>query len=141
VKEFRTRAIINAPVAVVWETLTDPKSYPQFDDNCIKIDGNISEGKTIKLYLKAPIKRTLKAKVIRIKENELMRWETKLPFNILKNIRTFTLIAKDDQTTEFLMAEVFDGHFFSLFKKSIPDLSTAFASFSKGLKHFIESRP
>ena len=138
---FRTRAIINAPATVVWETLTDTKAYPKFDPNCLKIEGEFLPGKNIIIYSKSYSKPRLKARISQFEPNESMVWEAGLPFNIFKNVRTFTIIAKDDQTTEFSMVEVFDGHLFALFAARIPDLDNAFNAFSKGLKRFIESRP
>ncbi len=35
-KEFRAKAIINAPAEDVFQTLTNLDAYPQFDPNCIK---------------------------------------------------------------------------------------------------------
>jgi hypothetical protein len=140
VKIFRTKAIINASADMVWQTITDGSLYPQFDPNCVNINGKIAQGKYIVIRSKLSPNRAFKVKVSEIKPQERMVWESGLPFNLFRGVRTFTVIAKDDQTTEFHMEEVFSGHLFNLFAKQLPDMSDAFRLFSQGLKKFIESR-
>lgn len=140
-REFRTKAIINASSDEVWKVITDIKSYPKFDPNCIKIEGDIAKGESILIMSKVRPNRVAKMRVSQIEPNEIMVWESGWPFNLFKSVRTFTVIAKDDQTTEFHMVETFDGHLFNLLSKTIPDMTEAFNSFSTGLKRFIESRP
>lgn len=139
-KEFRTKAIINASADMVWKTITDSSLYAQFDPNCITIKGAIEQGKYIKIRSKLSPNRVFTVKVNEMKPHERMVWQSGLPFNLFGGVRTFTVIAKDDQTTEFHMEEVFSGHLFNLFKNQLPDMNDAFRQFSQGLKKFIESR-
>lgn len=140
-KEFRTRAIINAPAEVVWATITNLECYPQFDPTCLKVVGKLSPKNVLKIYSKHHNNRVLKMRVSELKPLEIMVWESRLPFNLFGSVRTFHVIAKDDQTTEFQMIEIFDGRLIKFFSHKIPDLSDSFMQFSKGLKRFIESRP
>lgn len=140
-KEFRTKAIINAPAAVVWQTIMDISNYPRFDPNCIKIEGVIKAGNHIKIYSKSRPNRGVRVRVTELLKDDKMVWEAGLPLNLFKGVRTFTVIAKDDYTTEFHMVEIFNGLLLGLIANVIPDMSDAFSQFSKGLKSFIESRP
>lgn len=134
-KEYRTKAIINAPAAIVFKIITDASCHPIFDPNCIKIEGAMKQGKYLKLYSKLSPKRIAKVRVREIKPNELMVWENGLPFNLWRNVRTFTVIAKDDYTTEFHMVEVLSGPLLTWIEKWTPDLTDSFTQFSKGLKN------
>ncbi|HXW52619.1 MAG TPA: SRPBCC domain-containing protein [Myxococcota bacterium] len=137
-KEFRAKAIINAPAAVVFQTLTNLDIYPDFDPNCIKIEGRVLVNSCIKIRSKLSPDRLFKVTITELKPNEKMVWEAGLPFNLFKGVRTFTVIAKDDQTTEFEMVEVISGLLPHV--KMLPDMSAAFSDFAKGLKRFIEAR-
>lgn len=70
-----------------------------------------------------------------------MIWFSSWPLNLLKSTRTFSVIAKDDFTTEFHMVETISGPLLTLFPNLACDKSEEFSLFSKGLKRFIESRP
>ncbi len=139
-KEFRTKAIINASADMVWQTIVDSSLYSQFDPNCIKIDGKIELNNIIKIRSKLSPKQVFRVTVSELVPKESMVWESGLPFNLFKGVRTFTVLAKDDQTTEFHMVEVFSGHLLKLFANKLPDMNEPFRQFSQGLKRFIESR-
>lgn len=140
VKQFRTKAIINGSSDLVWQTITSSELYPRFDPNCISIEGSIKEGNYLKIRSKLSPNRVFKVKVIKLTPQELMVWQSGLPFGLFVGTRSFTVIAKDDQTTEFHMEEVFKGPLEPLFKKLIPDMTKAFDQCSQGLKKYIESR-
>lgn len=140
-REFRAKAIINAPASEVFRIITDAGSYPKFDPNCERIDGRIELGRSIVLVSKAKPRQTTRMRIKHVTLNEGMIWEFGLPLNLLKRIRTFKVVAKDDQTTEFQMVEIQGGHLFNFLGKALPDQKLAFEQFAKGLKHFIESRP
>lgn len=139
-KEFRARAIINASAPEVFKTLMNLESYPKFDPNCIKIEGEMMEEGLLKIRSKLSPNRIFKVRITTLKPHEKMVWESGLPFNLFKGVRTFTVMPKDDQTSEFEMAEVFSGPLLALFAKAIPDMTPAFLDFAKGLKRFMESR-
>lgn len=140
-KKFSAKAIINAPAKVVWATIIDLNAHPEFDPNCISIEGVVTKDHWLKINHKQGRSKTRKVKITTLKPNEIMVWESKLPFNLLNNTRIFTVIAKDDQTTEFHMVENIDGLLPKVFTNIIPELDSSFSAFAKGLKRFIESRP
>lgn len=139
-KEFHTKAIINASADLVWRTLTDSTLYPEFDPNCLGIEGAIKMGNSLKIRSKLSPNRVFKVTVSELKPQELMIWESGLPLNLFTGKRTFSVLAKDDQTTEFHMSEIFSGYLVGLFANKLPDMNQAFAQFSRGLKGYIESR-
>ncbi len=106
----------------------------------LSIDGIATLNSCLKIRSKLSPDRVFKVRITELKPNEKMVWESGLPLNLFKGVRTFTVTPKDDQTTEFEMVEVFSGLLSHVFGKAIPDMSNAFLDFSKGLKRFIESR-
>lgn len=138
--EFRTKIIINAPSETVFNVITQADNFALFDPNCIKIDGEIGLGKKLSVYSKLNPKRVFKVYVRELSSGSRMVWESSLPFNLFKGVRTFTVLAKDDHTTEFNMHEIFSGYLLFLFKNKIPDMTNAFNVLAKGLKKYIEAR-
>jgi hypothetical protein len=139
-KEFRARAVINAPAIEVFKILMNLEAYPNFDPNCVKIQGKMIEDGLLKIESKLSPNRIFKVKITELRPHEKMVWESGLPLNLLKGVRTFTVLAKDDQTSDFEMVEVFSGPLVGILGKAIPDMTTAFAEFAKGLKRYLESR-
>jgi uncharacterized protein YndB with AHSA1/START domain len=140
-KEFRARAVINAVAVDVFRVLTDASCYPQFDANCARVDGTIEHGQRIKIIAKAP-KRGINIRITNITPHDMsMTWEFGLPLNLLKRVRTFKVIAKDDQTTEVQLCEVQSGHLCEFFRRRQPDPTLSLQQFARGLKKYIESRP
>ena len=139
-REFRAKAIINAAADDVFKILTNAESYPKFDPNCESVDGYFEQGRKIAIVSKAKPNR-FTALISLLQPNETMIWEFGLPFNLLRRVRTFRVIAKDDQTTEFQLSELQTGHFLDVLMHRMPDQSIALQQFAKGLKKFIESRP
>lgn len=140
-REFRAKAIINAPASAVFKIISDADAYPKFDPNCERVDGRIELGKKIVFVSKSKQYRIMRIRISDMTPDEGMIWEFGLPLNLLRGVRTFKVIAKDDQTTEFQMYEIQSGHLFNFFGKILPDQSHTFEQFAKGLKRYIESRP
>ncbi len=138
--EFKTKIIINAPSKIVFNIITKADNFVLFDPNCIKIDGEICLGKKLSVYSRLSPNRVFKIRVSELVPGSRMVWESALPFNLFKGVRTFTVLAKDDHTTEFSVNEIFSGHLLFLFKKAVPDMTDAFNLLAKGLKKHIESR-
>ncbi len=139
-REYRAKAIINAAASDVFKVLTDANAYPQFDPNCVLVDGHFAQGKRIALIDKLASART-RVRITLLSPNDVMIWELGLPFHLLKRVRTFKVIAKDEQTTEFQLSEVQSGYLLELLTSRLPDQNQAFQEFAKGLKKYIESRP
>jgi uncharacterized protein YndB with AHSA1/START domain len=141
VREFRAKAIINAPAAEVFKTITDPKAYPRFDPNCAKVAGHIEKGRSIVMFSRHKQAGSERMRVRELFPDEVMVWEFVLPLNLLKRVRTFKVIAKDDQTTEFQMIEIQSGYLVDFLVNRLADRNLIFEQFARGLKKFMESRP
>ncbi len=137
--EFRSKIIINASSDIVFNIIARADNYMLFDSSCLKIEGEIGLGKTIKIYSKLRPERAFKVRVTKLLNNQLIVWETGLPFNLFKGVRTLSVLAKDDQTSEFNIEEKFSGYLLKLFKKNIPDMTENFDNFAKSLKKHVES--
>ncbi len=139
-REFRAKAIINASARNVFAALVDNEAFPQFDPSCARLEGRLERGAKIKFVAKDKA-QSFTAQIILLRSPNEMVWQFGLPFHLLNRERTFTVIAKDDQTTEFHISETQSGPFLDIFMKKLPDQNQAFLHLAKGLKKFIESRP
>lgn len=139
-REFWAKAIINSAASDVFKALIDKNSYPQIDGNFDRVDGNFEQGGTVIMVSKLK-HHGFRAQVSLLRAHDVMILESTLPFNLLRRVRTFKVIAKDDQTTEFQLSEIQSGHALGILNYRLPDQSAAFSDFAKGLKKFMESRP
>lgn len=139
VKEFHTKAIVNAPARVVFEVLTNNENYARFDKNCRALKGTIEVGKKISFLSLQNRSRTFT--ILKVTPHELMIWHWTLPLGLLSCRRTFLVIAKDDFTSEFHIIEEIRGVFGIIFPGFVRELGDELRVFSSGLKRFIESRP
>ena len=137
--KFQAKSIINAPAEKVWAVLSEAKNFPKFDTTCIRIEGNIAEGKKIKIFSKLSPKHPFTITVTRMTKPRQMVWESGMPFDLFKGVRTFHILAKDDATSEFYLEENFSGPLLFLMRRVIPDMSHAFETCAQGLKEFVES--
>ena len=58
---------------------------------------------------------------------------------MFKGERTFTLLAREDGTTDFAMVEVFAGMMLPMIKGSLPDFAPVFERYAGDLKREAES--
>lgn len=133
---FHSKVIINAPAQMVWDIITNHQQFSLIDKNYINIDNHIVEGKYITINM---IKRKYQAKVCKIMPIEFMVWEYSWPFKLYNIIITFHVIAKDDQTSELHIEEMYSGYLFTYISKIIT-VSTCYAQLAKALKKYVEAR-
>ncbi len=137
---FQSRIIINASREQVFNAISDAHLFPQFDPNCLKLEGTIKKGAQIKFFPRQQNNKPLVMVVSLVEKNNKIIWEKSWPFNLYKRMRIFGVYAKDDHTTEFTIEEVFSGHFLNFLTNKIPNMENEFRIFTKGLKKFLESR-
>ena len=138
-KEFSTTIDIDAPASVVWEILTDSAKYTDWDDNMVKLEGDIKPGEQLTIHTKLDPKRAFKPTVSVFEPNTRMVWRSGMPLGLFTGERTFTLSPKDDDQTTFTMTERFTGPFLMLIGGTIPDLQPTFDTFAQTLKARAES--
>ena len=55
--EIRTRIDVDAPLRVVWKTLTDFRSYPEWNPHVVEARGDHVEGSKVELRIERAGKR------------------------------------------------------------------------------------
>lgn len=137
-KYFTASATINAPKETIWKIITDAPNYPTWDPGVIRIEGNIAAGNKITAYSKVSPNRSFPVTVSEFKPGERMAWSSGMPFGLFSGVRTFTLSSRPDGSIDFTLREQFDGLLMPIFGRSIPDLTSTFEAFVKGLKAYAE---
>ena len=139
-KEFKASTNINAPAEKIWSVLTEVSTWPSWDPNCDKVEGQAVLGNKLKVFTKLSPGRAFPVKVTEFTPNRKMTWTGGMPFGLFTGVRAFTLNPRSDGSVEFTMHEVYSGPMLGLIAKSIPDMSQAFELFCSGLKSRSEKR-
>lgn len=137
--EMQTAIAINikAPADKIMRLLTDAKNFTKWNSTVISVEGEIKQGKTIKLISKLDPKRTFNLKVVEQTATTLV-WKDGLA-PMFSGVRTFTLSPKQDGSTDFSMVEVFKGIMLPMIKSSLPDFKTNFEQYAADLKKVAEN--
>lgn len=137
-RETRVGVHIDAPPEAVWAVLTDAPAYPRWNTTIVSLDGTIAPGETIALKAKIDPKRTFDLEVSTFEPNRTMVWQD--GGAMFKGVRTFTLTAREDGTTDVTMAEVMTGAMMGMIAKKLPDFRPDFDTFMHDLKAEVEAR-
>ncbi|MCB0192396.1 MAG: SRPBCC domain-containing protein [Anaerolineae bacterium] len=133
-KEYRATTTISASPETIWQILTDAASYPEWDPNVERIEGQIAPGEKITAYTKLSPGRAFPVTVTEFVPKQKMTWSGGMPLGLFKGERMFTLVPNDNDSITFTVREIFSGPLLPLIGRSLPDLSTAFEQFAAGLK-------
>lgn len=133
-KRFHVSTKIDATPEAIWALLTDGASWPSWNSTVDKVEGKISPGETVKLFVKLNPGRAFPVKVTVFEAPTRMVWTGGMPLGLFKGERTYTLEPKGEGTVEFSMREEFTGLLAGMITKSIPDLQPAFDDFARDLK-------
>jgi hypothetical protein len=134
VKFYETTATIKAAPDRIWSLLTDAPSYPDWNPSVERVEGSISPGETIKVFVKVNPGKAFPVKVTEFKPGERMVWSGGMPLGLFKGVRTYTLTPEDGGATRFHMREEYSGPMLGMIWRSIPDLGPSFEEFASGLK-------
>jgi len=127
---------IRAHATTVWGLLTDAKRFPSWNSTISGIDGEIREGKRIRLHVPGT-DRTFTPHVSGVVPAERMTWTGGIA-PLFKGVRTFALQPRGDGTTDFTMEERFTGLMLPFVKRSLPDFKPVFERFANDLKQAAE---
>lgn len=130
--QYRVGINIAAPPDRVWGLLTDAPNYPQWNSTINEIGGSIALGEEIALKAKIDPDRTFELTVAEFDEPKKMVWAD--GGNAFSGVRTFTLTAREDGTTDFTMAEVLKGSMMGMIEGKLPDFRPSFEQFAADLK-------
>lgn len=120
----------------LWGLLTDLPSFPRWNSTVTSIDGEVALGQ--KLAIRVPVSdRTFKPKVTELEPGKRMVWSDGAA-PMFKGVRTYTLAAAGDGSTDFSMVEVFSGLMLPMIKGSLPDFGPIFETYAADLKREAE---
>lgn len=132
------RTTIDASPEKIWAFLTDAAGFPRWNSTVTSIEGEIAEGRTLKLQVPTAPGRVFKPKVSRIEPARSMIWSDGMA-PMFKGVRTFALTPNPDGSTEFSMHEEFSGLMLPMIKRSLPDFAPAFEAYAADLKRAAEA--
>ena len=136
-RETRVGVNIAASPEAVWAVLTEASAYPEWNSTIVSLDGTIAQGEEIELKVKLDPKRTFKLEVSTFDAPTRMVWEDGNA--MFRGVRTFTLTAREDGTTDVTMAEVMTGSMMGMIAKKLPDFRPDFNTFMADLKTTVEA--
>jgi uncharacterized protein YndB with AHSA1/START domain len=135
--EYAVALNIRATPQRLWALLTDAADFPRWNSSVLQIDGKIAEGETIRLSARVAPERTFKLAVRDVVPGKSMVWSDGMA-PMFKGVRTYTLTAKPDGTTDFSMVEVFSGLMLPMIASSLPDFRESFERYAADLKREAE---
>lgn len=139
--EFHATITIKASPEAVWCALVDTPSWPEWDQNCQRIEGEVVLGGKLKTFTKLAPGRAFPVTVTELEHPTKMVWQGGLPWGLFQGVRTFELEATDDGWTEFSLREIFRGPMLPFLRNSLPDMTLSFQQFVEGLKSQVEAQP
>lgn len=128
---------IAAPAERVWALLTDAGQFPSWNSTVTSIEGEIAEGRTLKLKVPSAPGRVFKPTVSQVEPARAMTWSDGMG-PLFKGVRTFTLTRNSDGSTRFDMKEQFSGLMLPMIKGSLPDFGPIFETYAADLKRAAE---
>lgn len=124
---------IQAPAEQVWTILTTGTEWPKWSSTIESFEGTIALGEKVKLTVPYAPGRTFNLSVKEFVPNQMLVWGDGMA-PMFKGVRTYTLTAKDDGTTDFSMVEVLSGVMLPMIGGSLPDFGPPFEQFAADLK-------
>ena len=98
---------ILASAEIVWNLLSDAQGFSRWNSTVAGIEGHIREGERLKLRVPGT-NRTFTPTVSDVVPARCMTWSDGVA-PVFRGVRTFALRPRDDNTTDFVMAERFSG--------------------------------
>ena len=138
--EYSAEATIEAGADLVWSILVDGAGYSRWASGVERVEGDVADGKKIKLFSKLNPGRAFPLKVAVLEPNRVMTWTGGMPLGLFKGVRTITVAGLSPLTTTFTMREVFSGPMLNAVAKKMPNLQPSFDQFAAGLKAEAEAR-
>ena len=121
-KELKTEIIINASTEKVWETLTDFKSYSDWNPFIISIEGELKLGSQLETkMLNSGKTMTFKPQVTKFEYGIEFEWLGRAFLGGFKGRHYFILESLGDDQTKLIHGEKFSGWMSGLILKKIGD--------------------
>ena len=140
--EIHTEIEIKAPRKKVWEIFTDFESYPHWNPFIRSLEGDISEGGTLRVEMEPHGSKPMKFRptVLAIKPQEEFRWKGKLIMpGIFDGEHIFRFEKINGNTTKFIQREKFTGIAVSMLLKNMEEgIKKSFEEMNTRLKNIAE---
>ena len=134
---YETTRTIAATPEEIWPILTDAARLQDGSFSILKIEGQIKDGETIRLWSEADPNRAFPILVSDVAPPNRMVWSNGMPFGLFKGARVFSLTPEGGSTV-FRMREDYTGLLSGLMFKMIPDLQPTFEKFGDALVAAVE---
>ena len=142
-EQIESQIIINAPVASVWNVLSDFKAYPSWSPTIREFFGTPKVGQRTQVHLSQPGGTSMKMNPIflKIDANRELRWKGRLWINgVFDGEHYFLLNPVSEHQTRLIQGEFFSGILVSVFKKMIHgNTKKGFDAFNDAIKRRVES--
>ena len=132
-RSYRATTTIEASPDAIWDTLTDPAGYPDWDPAMERVEGRIDPGETVTFFTKLSPK-AFPVRVTSFEPPRTLVLTGGLPLGLFKSERTHTLTPKPEGSTTFDTQEIFSGFLLPIIGRTIPDLTENFEGFVAVLK-------
>ena len=110
-KDIQTEIEINASAEKVWKIMTDFENFPSWNPFVIRAEGELKEGKKIKIDVQIPDAKMQKFKpvILKAEPNKELRWAGTVPPNLFRGEHFYILEKLDENKTRFIHGEHFSG--------------------------------
>jgi hypothetical protein len=129
---------IEAPATTVWNLLTDLVAQSKWNSTLTSIEGKIALGERVSFKVPEAPGQTFSPTVVVYDEAQSMVWRLNR-WPLLVGVRTYRLTPGPNGSTEFSIAEVFQGMMLPLIAKSFPDFGAMFERTALDLKAAAEA--
>src|SRR4051812_609387 len=136
--DYSVATKIAAPPETVWSVLTDVKGYKDWNTTVVTVNGEIAQGKVVRLVTKAAPNRTFALNVSEFTPPKTMIWED--GGKAFMGVRKYSLFPNADGTTTFAMSETLSGRMLSMIEPSLPDFTQSFETIAADLKKASEAK-
>ncbi|MDX1511282.1 MAG: SRPBCC family protein [Nitriliruptorales bacterium] len=134
--EFDVERKIAAPADRIWRILTDAAGYADWDNGIVRIEGEIEEGATVRIW--ADDEATT-IRIVDLARNERMTWQRRGRLGRTIGTRTFELQERPDGTTDVRIQDVATGKAARQRSEREADARATFVAFADALKRHAES--
>jgi hypothetical protein len=133
---------IQAPVATVWQLLTDTDRYADWNPFMPRLSGRFAAGERLTLTVR-PGKRTMtfRPTVLAVEDGTLIRWRGRLWMpGLFDGEHELRVDPIPDGGTRFVQRETFSGLLVPLMPRVLEDTATGFAAMNTALRNRAVSR-
>ena len=142
-KSLKTEIIINAPIAKVWQVLTNFKAYPEWNPFIKRISGELGIANKLEVSIqpKGQNAMTIKPTILDVQEEKEFRWLGHLFIRgLFDGEHYFQLEVLSPKQTKLIHGENFNGILVGLLMKMIGESTLAgFEAMNKALKERAET--